>query len=46
LSKPIKRQPGERSIPNWQIGVGSEKFTDVKYQVAEGIAKITINDPR
>ena len=45
LSKPIKRQPGERSIPNWQIGVGSEKFTDVKYQVAEGIAKITINRP-
>jgi len=45
LSKPIKRQPGERSIPNWQIGVGSGKFTDVKYQVAEGIAKITINRP-
>ena len=45
LSKPIKRQPGERSIPNWQMGVGSEKFTDVKYQVAEGIAKITINRP-
>ena len=45
MSKPIKRQPGERSIPNWQIGVGSEKFTDVKYQVAEGIAKITINRP-
>ena len=45
MSKPIKRQPGERSIPNWQMGVGSEKFTDVKYQVAEGIAKITINRP-
>jgi naphthoate synthase len=45
LSKPIKRQPGERSIPNWQSGVGSEKFTDVKYQVADGIAKITINRP-
>ncbi len=45
MSKPIKRQPGERSIPNWQIGVGGEKFTDVKYQVAEGIAKITINRP-
>ena len=45
MSKPIKRQPGERSIPNWQSGVGSEKFTDVKYQVADGIAKITINRP-
>ena len=45
LSKPIKRQPGDRSIPNWQSGVGSEKFTDVKYQVADGIAKITINRP-
>jgi len=46
LSKPIKRQPGDRSIPNWQSGVGSEKFTDVKYQVADGIAKITINRPQ
>ncbi|MEY3257117.1 MAG: hypothetical protein RL443_126 [Actinomycetota bacterium] len=45
MSKPIKRQPGERSIPNWQSGVGGEKFTDVKYQVADGIAKITINRP-
>ncbi|MEY3890171.1 MAG: hypothetical protein RLY62_353 [Actinomycetota bacterium] len=46
LSKPIKRQPGDRSIPKWQSGVGSEKFTDVKYQVADGIAKITINRPQ
>ncbi|NBO50865.1 MAG: 1,4-dihydroxy-2-naphthoyl-CoA synthase [Actinobacteria bacterium] len=46
MSKPIKRQPGDRSIPNWQSGVGSEKFTDVKYQVADGIAKITINRPQ
>jgi naphthoate synthase len=45
LSKPIKRQPGERTIPNWQIGVGGEKFVDIKYQVSEGMAKITINRP-
>ena len=45
LSKPIKRQPGERTIPNWQSGQGGEKFGDISYQVAEGIAKITINRP-
>ena len=45
MSKPIKRQPGERSIPNWQLGVGGEKFTDIRYQTAEGMAKITINRP-
>jgi naphthoate synthase len=45
LSKPIKRQPGERSLPNWQLGVGGEKFTDIRYQTAEGMAKITINRP-
>ncbi|NDG24702.1 MAG: 1,4-dihydroxy-2-naphthoyl-CoA synthase [Actinobacteria bacterium] len=33
-------------MPKWQSGVGSEKFTDVKYQVADGIAKITINRPQ
>jgi naphthoate synthase len=45
LSKPIKRQPGERTIPNWKSGQGGEKFGDISYQVAEGIAKITINRP-
>lgn len=45
MSKPIKRQPGARSIPNWQLGVGGEKFTDIRYQTAEGMAKITINRP-
>ncbi|HRD21367.1 MAG TPA: 1,4-dihydroxy-2-naphthoyl-CoA synthase [Candidatus Nanopelagicus sp.] len=45
MSKPIKRQPGERSLPNWQLGVGGEKFTDIRYQTAEGMAKITINRP-
>ncbi len=45
MSKPIKRQPGERVIPNWQTGSGGEKFVDIKYQTAEGMAKITINRP-
>ena len=45
LSKPIKRQPGDRTIPNWQTGTGGEKFTDITYQVADGMAKITINRP-
>lgn len=45
MSKPIKRQPGERSLPKWQLGVGGEKFTDIRYQTAEGMAKITINRP-
>ena len=46
MSKPIKREPGSRTIPNWQQGDGSEKFTDVRYEVAEGMAKITINRPQ
>jgi len=46
MSKPIKREPGSRSIPNWKRGEGSEKFTDVRYEVAEGMAKITINRPQ
>jgi len=46
MSKPIKREPGSRTTPNWQRGDGSEKFTDVRYEVAEGMAKITINRPQ
>lgn len=45
MSKPIKREPGSRAIPNWKIGAGSENFSDVQYEVAEGMAKITINRP-
>jgi naphthoate synthase len=45
LSKPIKREPGDRTIPNWQLATGGEKFTDVIYEVADGMAKITINRP-
>ncbi|MFM8235505.1 MAG: 1,4-dihydroxy-2-naphthoyl-CoA synthase [Actinomycetota bacterium] len=46
MSKPIKREPGSRTIPNWKQGEGSENFTDVRYEVAEGMAKITINRPQ
>ena len=45
MSKPIKRQMGDRTIPKWQTGVGGENFNDITYQVGEGIAKITINRP-
>ena len=45
MSKPIKREPGDRTIPKWEIAAGGEKFTDVIYQVADGMAKITINRP-
>lgn len=46
MSKPIKREFGSRSIPKWEVGPGSESFTDVIYEVAEGIAKISINRPQ
>ncbi len=45
MSKPIKREFGNRSIPAWATGAGGEKFTDITYQVAEGMAKIAINRP-
>ncbi len=45
MSKPLKREPGSRVIPAWKIGVGTENFTDVRYETGEGIAKITINRP-
>ena len=45
MSKPFKREPGSRTIPKWVIGTGSEAFNDVIYEIAEGIAKITINRP-
>lgn len=46
MSKPIKREFGSRSIPAWEVGEGGETFTDVIYQLADGIAKITINRPQ
>ncbi len=45
MSKPIKREFGSRTIPDWKIGQGGESFVDVIYEVAEGMAKITINRP-
>ena len=45
MSKPIKRDFGDRSIPAWVTGRGGESFTDITYEVADGIAKITINRP-
>ena len=45
MSKPIKREFGSRVIPTWAIGSGGEGFTDVIYEVADGMAKITINRP-
>jgi naphthoate synthase len=45
VSKPFKREPGDRTIPAWAIGEGGEKFSDIIYQVADGMAKITINRP-
>ena len=45
MSKPIKREFGNRAIPAWVTGAGGEKFTDITYQVGEGMAKIAINRP-
>ncbi len=46
MSRPIKREFGSRAIPQWKIAVGGAGFTDVIYEMAEGIAKITINRPQ
>ena len=45
MSKPIKREAADRTIPAWEVGEGGESFKDITYQVAEGMAKITINRP-
>ncbi len=45
VSKPFKRDPGSREIPAWKIPAGGEQFTDIIYETAEGIAKLTINRP-
>ena len=45
MSKPIKRDFGDRTIPAWATGPGGENFIDITYHVADGIAKITINRP-
>lgn len=46
MSKPIKREFGSREIPQWETATGGEEFVDIKYQTADGIAKITINRPQ
>ena len=45
MSKPINREFGSREIPSWIQAPGGENFTDIKYQMGDGIAKITINLP-
>ncbi len=45
MSKPIKREFGSRAIPAWTTGSGGEDFTDIIYEVADGMAKVTINRP-
>jgi naphthoate synthase len=45
VSKPINREFGSREIPTWVMAPGGESFTDIKYQMSDGMAKITINRP-
>ncbi|CAB4915524.1 unannotated protein [freshwater metagenome] len=45
MSKPINREFGSREIPTWDTAPGAEDFTDIKYQIGDGMAKITINRP-
>ena len=46
MSKPFKRDFGSREIPHWITAPGGEEFVDIKYQMGDGIAKITINRPQ
>ncbi len=46
MSKPFKREFGSREIPTWVDAPGGEDFADIKYQMADGMAKITINRPQ
>ena len=45
MSKPINREFGSRVIPTWELAPGGEEFIDIKYQMGDGMAKITINRP-
>ncbi len=45
MSKPINREFGSREIPRWIAAPGGENFGDIRYECAEGMAKITINRP-
>jgi naphthoate synthase len=46
VSKPFKRDFGSREIPHWITAPGGEEFVDIRYQMGDGIAKITINRPQ
>ena len=46
MSKPFKRDFGSREIPHWITAPSGEEFVDIKYQLGDGIAKITINRPQ
>lgn len=46
MSKPINREFGSREIPSWINAPGGENFTDIRYQIGDGMAKITINRPK
>ena len=46
MSKPFKRDFGSREIPHWITAPGGEEFVDIRYQMGDGIAKITINRPQ
>lgn len=45
MSKPINREFGSREIPRWVVAPGGENFIDIRYQMGDGMAKITINRP-
>ena len=45
MSKPIKREFPSRQIPKWVDEGSKRNFQDIRYETAEGIAKITINRP-
>ena len=45
MSKPINHEAGSREIPTWISAPGGEGFADIRYQMGDGIAKITINRP-
>ena len=45
MSKPINREFGSREIPSWITAPGGENFGDIRFELGEGMAKITINRP-
>jgi naphthoate synthase len=45
MSKPIKREFPSRQIPKWIDQASKRNFRDIRYETADGIAKITINRP-